>query len=98
MRRIVCRATCGLLLLASQAIWAQTGTRVAPPAPAHVRVVGRPPGAGYIWTNGYYRWRGGRYVWPPGTWMRPLYRGAVWIQLRWVPRRGGWVFQRGYWR
>jgi WXXGXW repeat (2 copies) len=98
MKGVVRWATCGLLLLATQVVWAQTVIRMAPPAPVQVGVVGRPPGAGYVWTNGFYRWRGGRYVWMPGTWMRPPYRGAVWIQPRWVPGGGGWVFHKGYWR
>jgi hypothetical protein len=40
MRRIFRSATCGLLLLATPATWAQTVIRVAPPAPVRVGVVG----------------------------------------------------------
>jgi len=47
MRGIVRWATCGLLLVATPVIWAQTFIRMAPPAPVQVAVVGRSPATGY---------------------------------------------------
>jgi hypothetical protein len=72
--------------------------RTAPPPPRSVRVVGRSPGRGFVWTNGYYRWGGRRYVWTPGRWRRPPRSGAVWVSPRWRARRGGYTFVAGRWR
>lgn len=68
-----------------------------PPPPMASGYVGRAPGPGYVWVDGYYDWRG-RYVWVPGSWMRPPRPRAVWVPGRFEHRgrRHEWV--RGYWR
>ena len=97
MRALTRSVICSLILSVVPVMSAQTVIRVAPPAPAQAGVIGRPPGAGYVWTNGYYRWHGGRYVWVGGRWLRPPRAGVVWVQPRWVRQGGGWVFYKGYW-
>ena len=87
-----------LILSGVQVMSAQTVIRIAPPAPVQVGALGRSPGAGYVWTNGYYRWHGGSYVWVAGRWLRPPRAGVVWVQPRWANQGGGWVFYKGYWR
>jgi WXXGXW repeat (2 copies) len=77
---------------------AETIVRVAPPAPQSVVVIGRAPAPNYVWTGGYYRWTGNRYVWVAGRWMVPPRRGVVWVQPRWIPRNGGYVFVAGRWK
>jgi hypothetical protein len=74
--------------------------RTAPPPPRAVGVVGRSPGRGFVWTDGYWRWGGRRrgYVWTPGRWRRPPRAGAVWVAPSWRSGRGGWTFVGGRWR
>jgi hypothetical protein len=96
--RPIQRVVVGLLWLATQTMSAQTVIRVAPPAPVQVGVVGRAPGPGYVWTNGYYRWHGGRYVWVSGSWLRSPRVGMIWVQPRWAHQGSNWVFYKGYWR
>jgi hypothetical protein len=72
--------------------------RTPPPPPRSVRVVGRSPGRGWVWTPGYYRWGGGRYRWTAGRWRRPPRRGAVWVAPTWRAGRGGYTFVGGRWR
>lgn len=97
-RLLLGAAFCGLFVFNSNMGEAQTVVRVAPPAPLHVGVVGRPPRAGYVWTDGYYRWAGGRYVWNDGRWLRPPRPGMVWVPARWMRVGNGWAFQAGHWR
>jgi len=77
--------------------------RTPPPRPVSTRVVGRRPGAGYVWTGGYYRWGRGRwgrpgFVWMPGMWRLPPRSGMVWRSPRWRAGRGGYTFVGGGWR
>lgn len=70
---------------------------IAPPA---LPVYEQPmiPGAGYLWTPGYWSWEQGYgYYWVPGTWVRPPYYGALWTPGYWGWRDGLYVFYRGYW-
>jgi hypothetical protein len=71
--------------------------RYGPPPPRY-GVIGVAPGAGYVWTEGYYNWSGGAYVWTPGRWMRPPHPRAVWVPGAWVGARHGYAFRRGHWR
>jgi hypothetical protein len=71
--------------------------RTPPPAPMVLGVVGRPPGPGYVWTDGYWTWRN-RWVWAPGAWVRPPHPHAVWAPGRWEPARNGYRWQEGRWR
>src|SRR5215475_136023 len=102
---ILASLTLGAMLLAEGTInqAAAVFVRTPPPRPVAVRPIGRSPGRGFVWTNGYYRWgrgpRGrGAYVWTPGRWRRPPRAGAVWVSPRWRPHRGGYTFVAGRWR
>ncbi len=68
------------------------------PPPPRYGVVGVAPGAGYVWTEGFYDYRGGAYVWVPGRWMRPPRARAVWVPGEWVRTGHGYAFRRGHWR
>lgn len=72
-------------------------TNVPPPA-ARVEVVGVAPGPEFVWINGYWGLSGGVHVWVPGIWVRPPYRGAVWIVPHWERHYGRYYFYEGHWR
>jgi hypothetical protein len=88
-----------LVLLAASAARADGRVYVhaGPPAPVVVAPVPS-PAAGYVWQTGHYVWAGGAYVWRPGVWVRPPYRGAVWVPARWAHERRGWYYVPGAWR
>ena len=69
---------------------------VAPPA---IPVYEQPacPGAGYLWTPGYWAWNeDGGYYWVPGTWVvAPV--GMVWTPGYWGSERGRYGWHAGYW-
>ena len=98
MRAFLRVVLCSLFVLGPQIGRAQTIVRIAPPPPVHVGVVGRPPAAGYVWTEGYQCWNGRAYVWVPGRWVRAPRVGAVWVAPAWVRRGNGWYFRPGHWR
>ncbi len=76
----------------------RTAVVVAPPPPRYA-VIGRAPGPGWVWTDGYWDRRGGGWFWVEGRWMRPPRPAAVWVPGRWVEvRPGHFVLQRGHWR
>jgi hypothetical protein len=89
----------GLLAGAAVTSFADGGilVRFGPPRPPRVVYVA-PPGAGYVWTDGYYRWHKGKYKWNNGRWMRPPRGRMVWVPGYWAPQRGGWLWIEGYWR
>jgi hypothetical protein len=68
--------------------------------PPAIRVETQPvaPGAGYIWTPGYWRWTGADYVWVSGSWVVPPRTTAVWVRGQWVRRTGGWMWIPGHWQ
>jgi hypothetical protein len=68
-----------------------------PPAPRAV-VVTRSPGAGFVWTDGYWSRRGNSWQWIAGSWVRPPRARAVWVPGRWVAVGKGYRFHPGYWR
>ena len=72
--------------------------RYGPPAPRYYGAIGRAPGPGYVWADGYYDWRGNSYYWNNGRWMRPPRNRSVWVSPMWRQDRGGWRQSRGYWR
>jgi hypothetical protein len=43
---------------------------------------GPPPGAGFVWIDGYWQWTDGRYSWVPA---------------RWTSDARGWIFHEPYW-
>jgi YXWGXW repeat-containing protein len=69
----------------------------APPA-VRVETATVAPGAGYVWTRGYWRWTGTDYVWVPGSWVTRPRSTAVWVEGQWIRRPGGWVWVAGHWQ
>src|SRR5258708_3645396 len=70
--------------------------RVAPPAlPVYTQPAG--PGAGYMWTPGYWAWNDDAgYYWVPGTWVvAPV--GLLWTPGYWGFADGVYGWHRGYW-
>ena len=55
------------------------------------------PGAGYIWTPGYWAYGPEGYYWVPGTWVLAPYIGALWTPGYWGWDGGYYVWNRGYW-
>ncbi len=56
------------------------------------------PGAGYIWTPGYWAWDPDYgYYWVPGTWVLAPFPGALWTPGYWVWEDGLYVWYEGYW-
>jgi hypothetical protein len=47
-----------------------------PPPPLRYEVRSPMPGAGYVWTEGYWGDEGGHYRWVAGRWNQPPYAGA----------------------
>jgi len=72
--------------------------RYGPPPPPRYGMVGRAPGPGYVWTDGYWDWRGGNWFWVNGVWLRPPHPRAVWVPGYWHGERGHYRFYRGHWR
>lgn len=77
-----------------------------PPAPVYAPPPPPPYASyGYVWVPAYSVWTGYGYRTVPGAWVRPPYRGAVWVAPHWDNGRGhgyayghdrAWV--NGYWR
>lgn len=55
------------------------------------------PGAGYIWTPGYWAWGDGGYYWVPGTWVLPPAIGLLWTPGYWGWSDGVYAWNAGYW-
>jgi WXXGXW repeat (2 copies) len=55
------------------------------------------PGAGYLWTPGYWGWNDdGGYYWVPGTWVvAPV--GLLWTPGYWGWSEGAYLWHAGYW-
>jgi hypothetical protein len=72
--------------------------RSAPPPPRYYGPMGRAPGVGFVWTDGYWDWRGNNWYWTDGRWMRPPHRRSVWVAPEWRHDGRGYRLRRGYWR
>ena len=72
--------------------------RSGPPAPRYYGAVGRSPGFGFVWTDGYWDWRGNNWYWVDGRWMRPPHGRTVWVAPQWRRDGHGYRMRRGYWR
>jgi hypothetical protein len=88
------------MLSLSTASSAQIGigisVRIGPPAlPVYAQPVA--PGAGYLWTPGYWAWNDvGGYYWVPGTWVvAPV--GMLWTPGYWGFAGGLYGWHAGYW-
>lgn len=56
------------------------------------------PGAGYIWTPGYWGWDPATgYYWIPGTWVMPPQFGLLWTPGWWGWSSGFYRWHGGYW-
>ena len=55
------------------------------------------PGAGYIWTPGYWAHGDDDYYWVPGTWVEAPQVGFLWTPGYWGFAGGGYVWHAGYW-
>ncbi len=68
-------------------------------APPLLPVYSQPlcPGAGYIWTPGYWAWGPYGYYWVPGTWVMAPFIGALWTPGYWGWGSGVYVWHEGYW-
>jgi hypothetical protein len=60
-----------------------------PPAPVYAPPPPPPYAAyGYVWVPAYSVWSGYGYRTVPGAWVRPPYRGAVWVAPHWDTSHG----------
>src|SRR5580704_5819968 len=55
------------------------------------------PGAGYVWTPGYWNYSGGGYYWVPAAWVLAPYVGALWTPPWWGYDNGAYRLHSGYW-
>jgi hypothetical protein len=55
------------------------------------------PGAGYLWTPGYWGYGDDGYYWVPGTWVMAPSVGLLWTPGYWGWGGGAYVFHAGYW-
>ena len=72
--------------------------RSGPPAPRYYGPVGRAPGVGFVWTDGYWGWSGNNWRWNDGRWMRPPRGRSHWVAPEWRHDGRGYRMRRGYWR
>jgi WXXGXW repeat (2 copies) len=96
----------GLLLLALLSLVIPAGTpaqvavgisvHIGPPAlPVYAQPVC--PGAGYIWTPGYWAYGSDGYYWVPGTWVVAPTPGFLWTPGYWGWGGGVYLWHAGYW-
>src|SRR6516165_2653400 len=70
--------------------------RIGPPAlPVYPQPIC--PGAGYIWTPGYWAYGPAGYYWVPGTWVLAPAVGLLWTPGYWGWAEGVYVWNAGYW-
>jgi hypothetical protein len=69
---------------------------IAPP-PLPVYVQPPIPGAGYLWTPGYWGYGDGGYYWVPGVWVQPPTVGVLWTPGYWGFNGGLYRWNAGYW-
>jgi len=55
------------------------------------------PGAGYLWTPGYWAYGDDDYYWVPGTWVMAPTVGYLWTPGYWGWGGGGYFWHGGYW-
>ena len=69
---------------------------IGPPAlPVYAQPVC--PGAGYIWTPGYWAYGPDGYYWVPGTWVIAPTPGFLWTPGYWGWGGSAYVWHGGYW-
>src|SRR5208337_1612112 len=55
------------------------------------------PGAGYMWTPGYWAYGDAGYYWVPGTWVMAPTPGLLWTPGYWGWGGGAYLWHGGYW-
>jgi hypothetical protein len=55
------------------------------------------PGAGYLWTPGYWGYGDAGYYWVPGTWVMAPSVGLLWTPGYWGWGGGAYAWHAGYW-
>ncbi|MDE2345470.1 MAG: YXWGXW repeat-containing protein, partial [Gammaproteobacteria bacterium] len=55
------------------------------------------PGAGYLWTPGYWAWGAEGYFWVPGSWAFAPATGLLWTPGYWAWDDGLYWWHPGYW-
>jgi WXXGXW repeat (2 copies) len=55
------------------------------------------PGAGYMWTPGYWAYGPEGYYWVPGTWVVAPQPGLLWTPGYWGWGGGAYLWHGGYW-
>lgn len=84
------------LPVASSSAYVGVSVSIAPPL---IPVYQQPycPGAGYLWTPGYWAYSDFGYYWVPGVWVRPPRIGYLWTPGYWGYRGNSYYFNDGYW-
>jgi hypothetical protein len=70
-------------------------TIAPPPLPVYTQPIC--PGAGFMWTPGYWAYGTYGYYWVPGTWVLAPFIGALWTPGYWGWRNGVYFWHEGYW-
>lgn len=94
LRKLVLAA----VLIATPAAFAGVfvSVNIAPPAlPVYTQPLC--PGAGYIWTPGYWAYGPDGYYWVPGVWVMPPRVGYLWTPGYWGWGGRAYIFHPGYW-
>jgi hypothetical protein len=93
-----------LIALALLAIPAASQAQVAVGLSVHIGPPALPvyaqpicPGAGYIWTPGYWAYGPDGYYWVPGTWVMAPAVGLLWTPGYWGWGGGAYLWHAGYW-
>jgi hypothetical protein len=90
-----------MLVLPSQssaqiAVGVGISVHIGPPAlPVYAQPIC--PGAGYLWTPGYWAYGDAGYYWVPGTWVVAPTPGFLWTPGYWGWGGGVYAWHAGYW-
>lgn len=97
----------GLILLAAVAMVlmpARSSAQISVGVAVHIGPPALPvydqpicPGAGYLWTPGYWAYGPDGYYWVPGTWVMAPTVGFLWTPGFWGWGGGGYFWHAGYW-
>jgi hypothetical protein len=91
--------TLGMVLMparSSAQISVGVAVHIGPPAlPVYEQPIC--PGAGYLWTPGYWAYGADGYYWVPGTWVMAPTVGFLWTPGYWGWGGGGYFWHGGYW-
>jgi len=98
IRSLACMSLALVMLAIPRRSFAQVliVSTIEPPA---LPVYDQPPcpGAGYIWTPGYWAWNTNDYYWVPGTWALAPQLGFLWTPGYWGWADGSYLWHEGWW-